>query len=389
MGSGSSGPTARDLGEVRLLNRMQGLDIGAGGGNSRILDMQYTNIAAYTGVRVMYRNYSSSQAMTVQGAVVAGAANPTVDGNTLTWSNVLFSGASSIVVPLGSGAGSDFIPGFVISDEVSLNSVARNDGGSKVILRVRTAYSDNSNICSVPSTSWNSTNIATGYQFIRELSTNPLANIKTYSGTPFDAGGSLSPDAVFFRMAQPYYSQESYGDSLTQSTGSVDTSAGWPQQTQFLAATDAARITTANYAVIGQTHTATYDTLTARLAAGTLPTIMTMFGHSINSGSNQAAFDASWVRVQAAYASCVSAGVTFGACYNPPSSGVSDTLIQQQNTRLSTLPLAIKFDFYTALQLGGVLNPLYDNGDGVHINPAGQLVMAGVVKTAYQGAGIW
>ena len=364
------------------------------GASDVIMDAQIPAMAPFYGVKLVYANYNTAAAMTMDGAKVAPTAvDLTAAGNTLSWSSfVTFSGSQTATVPQAkTGAGGQIVPGIAVSDFVPVTSIARTDVvGAPYLLRVRSHVLANSIAFSIGGTHGATLNAASFNPGLKYANYNPvdtLANLTTNVSSTLSPSSAIEPIAVIFFYSSSVESLAAFGDSVIQGAGSATSHfAGPADRLTFLSYGTSRQISAASFASSGQTTLDSNATLKNYINAGATPTYVLFKSWSVNDGLTQALVDKSWASVVDTLEFLRQKSITPVLLTAPPTSGVPWAMIKVVNARVMALPAwVVKVDVATALNdpsNDGNLRAVYDSGDHTHPTDAANLLMAQMILAA-------
>jgi lysophospholipase L1-like esterase len=369
---------------------------GAGTGVGKLIDVQHPALGDFYGVRLVYANYDTVAPMTINKAKVAAAPKHlTSAGNALAWSaQVTFGGSLTGTVPsatvgASSAAPQNVIPGMLVSDFVPVASIARNDGGSIRMLRVRSHVPDNVyplNLSFLQFQNYNAAVMNNGLQYGCIAVNDSAANLETNVTSLNNNGGTFTPVGVIFYYTNPAKHIAAFGDSLMQGAGSATSQyMGWPARLTMDSAGAGRLVSASNYAVAGQK---IEDSLAIarNYCALHKPDYAAFCAWSPNNPTTQAGMDALWGSTLYTIDFMLKLGITPVVLTSPPVNAYTQAnkdLIAAQNARILSLPKnIITVDIAAALTLNGNINAAYDNGDGTHWNDAGEALAANLVYSA-------
>lgn len=368
---------------------------GAGTGIGKIIDTQHPALGDFYGVRLVYANYDITAPMVINKAKVAAAPRHlTPTGNSLTWSSqVTFGGSLTGSVPIATaGVGAspqNVIPGVLVSDFIGVAPVARLDGGTNKLLRVRTHINDNSFplVASfVSAQAWDGAAAINGLQYASYSFADTAANLETNTASVTMNGSNFEPVEVIFYYATAVRSLAAFGDSITQGANSTTSYLGWPDRMVMDNYKSGGPIIgAANYGVGGQRLEDSLATARAYCAQNK-PQYAAFFAWSPNNSPTQAVMDALWGNVLYTIDYLLKLGITpvvlTSTAVDGYAQGLKD-LVTAQNARVKALPASvIVVDSAAVLATGGNITPAYSAGDGTHLNDVGYALMGGMVYSA-------
>lgn len=377
-----------------LVGASKTFGVGSGGtaiGAGTTLVTQHPAEFDFVGVQLLYQNQGASP-ITVTKARIAATPTHQDTGATATWLDGTFSGAASGVVPASpSGAASDTLSGYLLSDYIPLLSVARTDDATKTRLaQARSYFAAAANGLSVNAgeiAAWNAGPAAYGRQFAARAPAGDATATFTTSQQPLEAGTWIVPATILFHYAAGVRTIATCGDSLTKGHLTTGSATSWPSLMSGMLRTAGKRYASNNLAWTGQT-------LAASHAAGKLmvaamkPEFLSFFGWSPNdalaASVTQATFDAGYSRAVEMLSFCKRNGVVPIVCTSGPYNALNasqNTMRIANNARLLLLrdAGAVVFDFAAVLENPAntaQINPTYNQGDGLHYNDAGHVAMA-------------
>lgn len=275
----------------------------------------------YVAARPIFANYNATP-LTIGLAKVASAPKHLASTGTQlgVWPQLAFSGSSTGAIAGRTTNGVQDIPGILIADLVLITSVARDDAGTRRMLRVRTLIDNsasgsplNFNALNAPAAmaTWNADPTNNGFQIGAYTSVSAdLVTTTADSTAVVDTGATMVCIGAIFYTSAAIASGAAVGDSLVGGIGSsaggvTNGFKGWVTQ---LTALDIG-ISIANWACPSQTTQDTRSTLIAILAAHK-PDYMFFKSWSPNDGNSQANFDTAWFYTLDMIEQCRQAGVT-------------------------------------------------------------------------------
>jgi len=373
----------------------------ATGGAAKTYDVQFAAKRAFRGVRFVLLNLNTA-AVANYTAMRCGSSPKHLNayGNEITWwpSLLTVNGASSFSVPaaVAGGKANYVTPGFVITDFVPLQPVARTDTpAGKPLVRVRArSAAEVQKVYSVGSAfapAWNAYVGATGpvigsYQASGDFATAAPTDAIYYV---VENGGYVQPVIALFAYETPGAQVWAFSDSLFEGNGSSvgPTAAtgilGWPTLVNL----QQPGIDALNMAVTGQTTEDSLATMYAMIrAADDLPQYVALKVYSPNDGTpTQALTDAVWGRILAACSWLKTKGIVPLLFTSPPVNAWTSgqhAFVEGQNARAASFvaacPWARLVDMAAAVRDPAntrQILPAY-NYDGTHYLDAGHQAVA-------------
>lgn len=367
--------------------------ITAAVGTHKTCDQQLPAPTTFKGVRLIYANYDTAAVMPIAKAKVAAAPRHLAStGTQMTWQSVTFDGATSASVPAAVHGASQSAPGILISDMIPVQSVARSDGGSRRLIRLRTLIDGSSaektvtcltmggNLSDFNAASWNN-----GYQLGVYSPTGDLVTTTADSSSVLETGGPVMAIGAIFITDTQIDTLAAFGDSLIQGGQTTNSSAGWPTRLTMLDA----GICCVNFGSGGQKTQDTYMTLKKYLKSHK-PTYAAFKSWSPNDSYNLADFDTAWAYCMAMIDECRANGVVPVVLTSGPvnsyTTGQNALRLAQNVKTLALRKLGVivvdAAHIVTAAGTDNTINPSYDSGDHLHYNDAGHSALCHEVGRA-------
>lgn len=364
-------------------------------GGYRTCDQQIPAPGAFKGVRLIYANYDNAATMPIAKAKVASAPKHLAStGSQMTWYNVTFDGATSATVPQALAGSAQQAPGILVSDMIPLQAVARTDGGTRGLIRLRTLIDGVSaaktvtvlTVSGTQSAAFNSAPWNNGYQFGSYSPAVDAVTSTSDSTSVTETGGPIMCIGAIFVTDNQIDSIAAFGDSLVAGANTTNNTSGWPTRITMLDA----GISGVNFGSSGQKTVDTLATLRRYLASVDKPTYVAFKMWSPNDGyTTQRMFDDAWAYGVEMIERCRNAGVTPVVLTSGPVNGYTS---EQNGFRLAQNAKTIELRkagcivvdasaIITADGTNNTINPLYNSGDGLHYNDLGHELIAKAVLT--------
>lgn len=361
-------------------------------GTYKTCDQQLPAPGTFKGVRLIYANFDTSGSMPIAKAKVASAPKHLAStGVQLTWYPVTFDGLLTANIPAAKTGTAQQSPGLLLSDIIPLNSIARTDGGSRPLIRVRSLIDGVASARTVTGltlgsqlTAFNSADFNNGYQLGVYTSTGDIVTTTTDSNGCVATGGPVLCVGALFVTDTQVDSLAAFGDSLVAGAQTTNGSSGWPTRLTMLDR----YLSCYNSGSSGQTTIDTYRTLKGYLEVNK-PKYAVFKAWSPNDGYAQTAFDTACVYCAGMIEACRDKGVTpVVLTSGPVNSYTADQNARRLAQNLKTKNLVkngvLVLDVASVVTQPGTdntINPSYTAVDGLHYNDAGHGVIASYIAT--------
>ena len=345
------------------------------------------------GIRIVLGNLDTAASLLVDAVKIASAGvHLNSAASALTWVPVTFSGSASASVPAaGAVIGNQVQPGLLLSDLIPVRSIARSDGGSRKLFRVRALMSGGGSGRTVHTlqmgnayaATWNADSRVNGYQVGHTTHSADYVTTTSDGNVVYEGATAHCPVfTVLFYGTSSGVHGVAVGDSLVQGQlSSAGNYLGWPQLATMRGNGD---LTLANFGSSGQYMPDTLATL-KRVVDTIKPGFVVMRNFTINGGAGaQSDFDTKFAMFLEGADYCRRNGIVFVGLTTTPvnswSAGVA-AMMATLNARTMALPQSPYFRVIdTATPVLDPANPSQIlaayNGDGTHLNDAGYYLQA-------------
>ncbi len=347
----------------------------AGAGYSFV--MQWGAPAPFSGVQLGFINLGTAP-YSVNGLKIAV---PTVDldgGAGLTWIDATFdngvsAGTTPKVIPAGSGATVDAVPGnLVLTDIIPVSSLVRTDDPAKSrLLQSRTYLAGASTTIQTAGT-WSGLRADTGLDYASGVTVGDKVTTTTDALLPVIAGNWIMPQVVRFIYDVPAVQVVSIGDSLVRGQGSTSgyRSAEAIACQSLTSASGVFALT--NFGISGQHIAASFATAVAICNSSWAPDVLVWKACSPNDGYSQAALDAAFAYTLRVIDLCKSKRIGLvirnGQRWNQDATATAR--LTAFNARLAALSNVLISDDYAVLSAGAP-DP-YKNNLAYTVSPSDQ-----------------
>ena len=348
----------------------------------------------FTAIRLIFANYNTAAAQVFDGVKVAPspAGMDTNNGTALTWSQVTFGGSNTATVPIatqGSGgtASNNIIPGYLVSDLIPVQSVARTDVvGALPLLFIRGYSVGDCRVSTMGSSSANANAIfqAQGYTYLGQQAVGDA--VTTITGITGAASALSVASGVIFYTGDGTYDCAVFGDSLCAgySGSATGHQSGWIANIGPLLRPKSKIQGFANYALGGETYQNSILTMRAFVAAYK-PKSVAFYNFSPNTFSGlQSNLDAAFALVLDNVKWLKDQGVTPIVITGTPLNAYNNALLfnHSERTKTALAGTCKVLDFYTVIRDPAnpyQILPAY-NYDGIHVNNVADLALAQYVS---------
>lgn len=380
---GSSTPTQTRLGNNRMLGVTSGQNNAPG--YTLIQTLQGPK-NGFGGLRFVFENHDTTRAANIDLASVAAVPTKNANGPYASAKNLTFSGLRAGVIPAATAGstGNGNIPGMLVSDPVSIDSVPRTDGGTIPMIAIRVMTSSVNVAPKIPKQTWESAfaSLPSWEGQYTELSPaqNATGSGDWVTGQPSISG--FSPTwhnywlvqigySIFFAKGEQKKNWVGFGDSIMIGQASERGCSG-PVIKMCESFGDSAM----NFASGGQKYIDTCAIIRAVEPTLARNSVVAMFAASPNDGGTQDLWDASYAMMLDNYDFLVGKGHTPVVFTSVPWNG--NSVVTVCRARLLASGLRV-FDAYASINDPANPNhflPAYDSGDHLHPSEAGNAKMA-------------
>jgi hypothetical protein len=380
----------------RLRGAFSVWNANASGSSNGTVQVQWQLPAAFSGVRLVYTNYTTAD-ITLAKARIAATTTKGGNGATLTWSQVTFSGSASVTLPhcVAAAPNEQFTP--IVSDLVQISPLDNQN-----LLYTRSDYAGNFGCCD-PGTGnmaqWNN-NVATAtglgaaglgqdgvaFQWQSGSSTGVVANDTT--GITMSTGGRvIAPDSLLVNYTVPTISVGSCGGSHLRGDTTYGDNTGFVYRACSQKSYEAgyAKLwSPANYSRSGGGSAPALANIRLLDAAGLFPQILVILASSGDDGSPTATREATaQMRLTEVLELCFKNRCRPIVATAPPVSSYDDTQNALRVTQ-NNWALNLRYHGISVIDLDLIYrdpaNPRQIlpawTGLGIHANDAGQAVAA-------------
>lgn len=344
----------------------------------------------YYAIRLIFANYNTAAAQVFDGVKVAPspAGMDTNNGTSLTWSQVTFSGSNTATVPIatqGSGgtAANNIIPGYLVSDLIPVQSVARTDVvGGLPLLFIRGYSVGDCRVSTMGSSSANANAIfqAQGYTYLGQQAVGDA--VTTITGITGAASALSVASGVIFYNGDGTFDCPVFGDSLCAgySGTSLGYQSGWIANIGPMLRVRSGVMGFANFALGGETYANSILTMRAYVTAYK-PKAVAFYNFSPNTFAGlQSNLDASFALMLENVKWLKDQGVEPIVITGTPLNSYNTPILfnHAEKTKAVLAGTCRVLDFYSVIRDPSnpyQILPAY-NYDGIHINPLGDMALA-------------